>query len=289
MLRILLTGKDGQVGWELQRTLAPLGDIVAIGRQEVDLADPAALRAVVRQIKPELIINAAAYTNVDQAEEERELAMAVNGVAPGVLAEEARRLDAPIIHYSTDYVFDGRKAGAYAEEDAAAPLCHYGITKLAGEEAIRASAADHLIFRTSWVYGRRGRNFLNTLLRLAREGQPLRVVADQYGAPTWSRLVAEATALAVAKQFSPAWNSRRNGTYHLTCAGRTSWHGFAQAILDWAQQGLPEAAPITTAEYLLLARRPANSVLANARIESAFGLRLPDWKAALEACLEEAG
>ena len=149
MMRILLTGKDGQIGWELQRTLAPLGDIVAIGRQDVDLADPAALRAAVRRIKPGLIVNAAAYTDVDRAENERELAMAVNGVAPGILAEEARRLDAPLIHYSTDYVFDGRKPGAYGEEDAPAPLCHYGITKLAGEEAIRASAADHLVFRTS--------------------------------------------------------------------------------------------------------------------------------------------
>nr|WP_255210519.1 dTDP-4-dehydrorhamnose reductase [Methylogaea oryzae] len=221
-MNILLTGKDGQVGWELQRALAPLGKVVAVGRDALDLADADGIRRVVRDVAPRLIVNAAAYTAVDKAESEPELAMAINGIAPGILAEEARRLGAGLIHYSTDYVFDGAKQGEYAEDDTPNPVSVYGQTKLAGERAVSSSGAEHLIFRTSWVYGLRGRNFLLTMLRLARERAELRVVADQVGAPTWSRMIAEATAIVVARWYehsagdaTPRPKSGLSGIYHL--------------------------------------------------------------------------
>ena len=223
--RILLTGKNGQVGWELQRTLAPLGEVVVLDRRQLDLSDPDQIRERVREISPDLIVNAAAYTAVDRAEAEPEPAMAVNGTAPGLLAEEAKRIGAAIIHYSTDYVFDGAKTTPYTEEDAPNPLNVYGRTKLAGEQAVQAAGVPHLILRTSWVYGMRGKNFLLTILRLAREREELKIVDDQIGAPTWSRTIAEATAQILT---SGAWPvSGASGIYHLTASGSTSWYGFA--------------------------------------------------------------
>ncbi|HEY6896546.1 MAG TPA: dTDP-4-dehydrorhamnose reductase [Rhodocyclaceae bacterium] len=277
MSRILLTGANGQVGWELKTSLAPLGEVVALDRQALDLAEPDRIVAVVRDLKPALIVNAAAYTAVDRAEGEPALAQAINGRAPGILAEEAKRLGARLVHYSTDYVFDGRKDQPYSEADATAPLNVYGETKLAGEDAIRAVGAEHLILRTSWVYGRRGQNFLLTMQRLAKEREELRVVADQIGAPTWSRTIAAATAQTLAHKDRPC------GLFHLTAGDSTSWHGFAAAIL--AQAGYRgRLQPITSAEYPLPARRPMNSRLDCSRLR-ALGIKLPTWQQALAECL----
>lgn len=290
-MRILITGRDGQVGWELQRTLAPLGEIAALSRTELNLADAEAIRQAVREVGPDLIVNAAAYTAVDKAEEERERAFAVNGVAPGVLAEEAKRLGAAIVHYSTDYVFDGGKGAPYEEIDAPHPRSVYGESKLAGEKAVAASGAAHLILRTSWVYGLRGKNFLRTIQRLAAEREELRVVDDQVGAPTWSRAIAEATAAVLAqclhKDSVSGLLHDRGGLYHLSCAGQTSWFGFASAIVAGLPKP-PRMTPIATAEYPLPAPRPAYSVLANAKLARAFGVALPEWSAALRLCLADA-
>lgn len=292
-LKIMLTGKNGQVGWELQRTLAPLGQVVALGRQDLDLADPGQIRQRVREIKPDIIINAAAYTAVDKAEEEPELAMAVNGIAPGILAEEAKRIDAAIVHYSTDYVFNGQKNSPYTEEDEPDPLNVYGKTKLAGERAIQAVGASYLILRTSWVYGMRGKNFLLTILRLAREREELRVVDDQIGSPTWSRMVAEATAQILARIYSPLAPhssplTELSGVYHLSAGGQTSWYGFTRAILRHAPYLTPNTLrihPIPASEYPTPARRPKYSVLSNERLNHRFALNLPDWCTQLELAL----
>jgi dTDP-4-dehydrorhamnose reductase len=302
MRKILLTGATGQVGFELRRTLAPLGQVIALSSQQLNLVDADAIRRTVREIDPQLIVNAAAYTAVDKAETEVDLAMTVNSIAPGVLAEEAQRLGAGLVHYSTDYVFDGAKPDAYMETDTPNPTSAYGASKLAGERAIQSIGAPHLIFRTSWVYGARGRNFLLTILRLARERDNLRVVADQIGAPTWSRMIAEATALAIT-QWCPVSNHQAplnelSGIYHLTNAGETSWHGFAQAILR-EYRALPVDMPpllatpmevdaITTEQYPVPAKRPANSVLNNAKLRRVFRLQMPEWQDALPLVLEEA-
>ena len=296
MRRILLIGKNGQVGGELERTLAPLGKVIAVDRKVVDLARADTIVAAIREVKPDIIVNAAAYTAVDKAESEPELAMSVNGIAPGVMAEEARRLDALLVHYSTDYVFDGAKNGGYTEQDAPNPQSIYGKTKLAGEQAIQAVNGPHLILRTSWVYGGRGKNFLRTILRLAQERDELKIVDDQIGAPTWSRMIAEATALMLGR-ISPflAPGSplliELGGIYHLTSAGRTSWFGFARAIVEHAaHQGAgfsPRILPIPTTEYPLPAARPRNSVMSNDKLQNTFGLSLPDWRTALELCLDE--
>jgi dTDP-4-dehydrorhamnose reductase len=292
----MLTGKNGQVGWELQRTLAPLGEVVALDRQQLDLANPDQIRARVREIKPSLIVNAAAYTAVDRAEEEPELAMAVNGVAPGILAEEAKRLNAVIVHYSTDYVFDGTKTTPYTEEDVPNPINVYGKTKLAGERAIQAVGVPHLILRTSWIYGLHGKNFLLTILRLAREREELKIVDDQIGAPTWSRMVAEATAQILARLYSPFTShplpfTDLSGIYHLSAGGQTSWYGFAKAMLELdpnrAEQVCRQLKPILTAEYPTFARRPAYSVLSNAKLKAAFGIVLPGWEQGLSLALQE--
>ncbi|MCL0085108.1 dTDP-4-dehydrorhamnose reductase [Thermodesulfovibrionales bacterium] len=287
--QIMLTGKNGQVGWELQRTLTPLGEVVALDRQRLDLADPDQIRARVREIKPSLIVNAAAYTAVDRAEEEPELATAVNGTAPGILAEEAKHLNAAIIHYSTDYVFDGTKTTPYTEEDAPNPINVYGKTKLAGEQAVQAVGVPHLILRTSWIYGLRGKNFLLTILRLAREREELKIVNDQIGAPTWSRTIAEVTAEILKANTSSVMDS--SGIYHLTASGSTSWYGFAKAILkldsDRAEQVCRQLKPILTAEYPTPARRPTHSVLSNAKLKAAFGIALPDWEQSLKLTLRE--
>ncbi len=281
-MKILLTGRDGQVGWELERTLGPLGEVIAFDRQGLDLADPAHIVARVREAKPDVIVNAAAYTAVDKAESEPDVAMAVNGAAPGILAEEAKKLGALLVHYSTDYVFDGTKEGAYVETDTPNPLNAYGRTKLAGERAVVASGVDHLIFRTSWVYSNRGRNFLTTILRLAKEKPELRVVADQFGAPTWARDVATATALVLARR--PAGAEIPSGIYHLTAAGRTTWYEFARRIVELA--GLRTVVtPIPGAEYPAAARRPRNSALDDTALRAAFGIALPAWHASLERCV----
>jgi dTDP-4-dehydrorhamnose reductase len=291
-MKILLTGKDGQIGWELQRTLAPLGELVAFGRNGLDLADLAALSSTVRALRPDVIVNAAAYTAVDQAQKEPELAMRLNAEAPGILAREAARSGALLVHISTDYVFDGRKSSPYDEDDAVNPINSYGASKLAGETAVREAGGRHLILRTSWIYAARGKNFLRTILRLAHEREELRVVSDQIGAPTWSRLVAEAIAQLVV--LTRTQHVGVPGTYHLTTGGETSWYGFAQEAITQATKltgfkaRVRAITPIASSEYPLPAQRPLNSRLSNTRLETAFALRLPDWQTALRLCLEEA-
>lgn len=287
MTRILLTGINGQVGGELQRSLQPLGQVIALDRSGLDLGDPDQIRRVVRDAKPAMIVNPAAYTAVDKAESEPELAMAINGIAPGILAEEARRLDALLVHFSTDYVFDGGKEGPYRESDPAGPLGSYGCSKLAGENAIRASACRHLIFRTCWVYGMHGHNFLRTILRLAAERDELRIVGDQHGSPTWARMIAETTALALAR------HAGQQGIYHLAAGGDTSWHGFASEIVATAGKlGLIDKTPavrcITSAEFPTPACRPGNSRLDCTRLNEDFNLQLPDWLSQLFLCLNAA-
>lgn len=288
--RILVTGVNGQVGFELARTLQGLGRVVAVDRAVLDLASPEQIRAVVRDVRPALIVNPAAYTAVDRAETEADLAMRINGEAPGVLAEEARKLGAALIHYSTDYVFNGDKTGAYVEDDPTDPQNVYGKSKLAGEQAIAASGVDHLIFRTSWVYGVRGKNFLQTMLKLGETRPELKVVADQIGAPTWSNTIATSTAHIVAQAFaaaSPSWWRERSGVYHLSAAGETSWHGFAQAIFELATPGAgPAVLPIPASDYPTPARRPSNSRMSNERLAATFGIRQPDWRDALKLCVD---
>lgn len=294
--KILLVGKNGQVGWELQRTLATLSEVVAVNRQEMDLANPDSIRSAIRTVRPDLIVNAAAYTAVDKAESEPELAMAINGVAPGIMAEEAKQLGVAMIHYSTDYVFDGTQASPYDEEDTPNPLSVYGKTKLAGEQAIQTAGIPYLIFRTSWVYSTRGQNFLRTILRLAKEREELKVVDDQIGAPTWSRMIAEATSQVLAQILTPIDHhplriAEVSGLYHLTSAGQTSWHGFAREILDHSGMAsikpLPRLLAIPSSEYPLPAPRPCNSRLSNKKMQQVFGLSLPAWDAALALCSQE--
>jgi dTDP-4-dehydrorhamnose reductase len=294
--KILLTGKNGQIGWELQRTLASLGDVVAVGHSEMYLADPDSIRKIIREVQPGLIVNAAAYTAVDKAESEPDLAMAINGIAPGVMAEEAKRLNAAVINFSTDYVFDGAKEHPYVEDDAPNPLNVYGRTKLAGEQALQATGAPHLILRTSWVYGARGRNFLLTILRLARERRELKIVNDQIGAPTWSRMLAEVTSQIVAQSFSPLCRQAIpiqdvSGIYHAVAAGSTSWHGFAAKILEsdpgHALPALPKLVPIPTSGYPLPATRPRNSCLSNEKLMRTYGLTIPVWDESLALCLRD--
>jgi len=289
-VKILLTGVNGQVGWELQRTLAPLGEVIAVDRSRLDLADSAAIRRSVEAIAPDLIVNPAAYTAVDKAESEPGLAQAINAVAPGELAQASAALGIPLVHFSTDYVFDGRKSAAYAEADAPNPLGVYGATKLAGEKAVQHGGAPHLILRTSWVYGLRGRNFLLTMQRLARERDTLAVVDDQFGAPTWSRLIAEATALVIARWLDRPDQTATSGIYHLSCGGRTSWHGFTAAILAHLakpDEKLASLTAIPSSGYPTPAARPANSQLACDKLAATFGVRLPDWETALALCLEQ--
>lgn len=282
-MKILLTGKNGQVGWELQRTLSVLGEVVALGSAELDLADADAILRVVRGIKPDLIVNPAAYTAVDSAESESELAMAINARAPGILAEEARRMGALLLHYSTDYVFDGSKACAYVESDIPNPLNVYGRSKLEGERAVQAVGGRHLIFRTSWVYGLRGRNFLVTMRRLLQEREQVSVVSDQIGAPTWSRWLAEASSQIVlqCQQMGAV-----SGLYHMTPSGSTSWHGFA-SVLRLHAQAPAEVLPITAADYVTPALRPYNSCLDGAKLEADFRTYRPDWKHLLDLCLAD--
>lgn len=281
MATILLTGAAGQLGCELVRALAPLGEVVGLDRTQLDLADASAIAATVRGAKPSLIVNAGAYTAVDLAEQEAGLAHAVNGVAPGVLAEEAKRLGAVLVHYSTDYVFDGAARVPYDEDAPARPLSSYGRSKLEGERAIEASGAHALVFRTSWVYGRRGKNFLVTIERLARERPEIRVVDDQTGVPNWCRELARSTARVAARGLP--WLAERSGLYHMSATGSTTWYGFARTIL--ADVPSVWVVPIPTSDYPTPARRPAYGVLGTAKFERTFGFALPDWRASLAECL----
>jgi dTDP-4-dehydrorhamnose reductase len=267
-LTILLTGATGQVGWELRKSLAPLGEVKYFDRFGLDLADPSQLVAAARALRPRTIVNAAAYTAVDKAESERDAAFAVNATAPGVLAEEAKRLGALLVHYSTDYVFDGEKAAPYVEDDPTHPVSVYGESKLAGERAIAASGCRYLILRTSWVYGPRGKNFYLTMLRLAKERPELKVVDDQVGAPTSSLEIARATATLLDRDAQ--------GLYHMAAAGETSWCGFARAILKRAGSTIP-VVPIGTKDYPTPARRPRNSRLDCSRLRADFGVALAPW------------
>jgi dTDP-4-dehydrorhamnose reductase len=292
-MRLLVTGATGQVGFELARGLMPLGEVVAVDRGRCDLSHPHAIPALIDSIHPDVIVNAAAYTAVDRAEQEESLATTINGTAVGVLAEEARKRGALLIHYSTDYVFDGAKSGPYTERDIASPLNAYGRSKLCGELAIQQVVCDHLILRTSWVYAARGQNFVKTVLRLSAERQELRIVADQIGAPTPARLVADATALILGRLSTrEAWRSAR-GTYHLTTGGETSWHGFATAIVAAAREvprgpsmAVKRILPIATSDYPLPARRPLNSRLDCTKLAQTFDLYLPDWRTALTSTLD---
>ncbi len=282
---ILLTGRRGQVGWELERMLPKLGDVFAFGRDELDLANPDQIREKVRLVKPDIVLNAAAYTAVDKAEEEPERTMAINGTAPGILAEEAKKLDALLVHYSTDYVFDGTKNKPYTEEDYPNPLNVYGKTKLAGEEAIRSTWDKHLIFRTSWVYGMRGKNFLLTILRLARERNELRVVDDQIGAPTWCKTIAAKTTEILGKALSAENKPTCHlGLFNITSKGSCSWYSFTREILASTGDILLQEkriVPIPSEEFPTRAIRPQNSCLNCSKAEASFGIRLPHWREAL--------
>ena len=293
-MKILLFGKGGQVGWELQRSLAPLGQVVALDFDSVglcgDFANPAGLAETIRQLAPDVIVNAAAHTAVDKAESEPALARTINALAPGVLADEAQKLGAWLVHYSTDYVFNGSGDCPWLESDATAPLSVYGQTKLEGEHAV-ARCAKHLIFRTSWVYAARGANFAKTMLRLARERDQLKVISDQIGAPTGAELLADVTAHALrAVQTRP----ELAGLYHLAAGGETSWHGYAQFVVEHARRAgqpirvNPEAIiAIPTRDYPTPAQRPLNSRLDTGKLQAAFSLSLPEWQSGVERMLDE--
>ncbi|MFC5430186.1 dTDP-4-dehydrorhamnose reductase [Paraburkholderia denitrificans] len=289
---ILLTGVSGQVGFELMRTLQGLGKVVAADRSVLDLGDMDQIRRVLRDLKPALIVNPAAYTAVDQAESDVATAMRLNAEAPALLAEEAKRLGARIVHYSTDYVFDGTQSAPYVEDDPVNPQNVYGASKLAGEQAVAQCGCDYLIFRTSWVYAARSKNFLRTMLRLGAERDELSIVDDQFGAPTWANTIAALTSNVLAQAMVGAaedwdsWWNAHSGIYHLTASGDTSWHGFASTIFELS--GLdrkPVLKPIPSAEYPTPAKRPANSRLSCDKLEKVFGLRAPDWRDALQLCM----
>ncbi|HXF67589.1 MAG TPA: dTDP-4-dehydrorhamnose reductase [Burkholderiales bacterium] len=289
MTRILLAGATGQLGHELLTALAPLGEVIAPGRAELDLTRPDTLRHAIREARPQIIVNAAGYTNVDRAEAEAQLAMQVNGIAPGVIAEEAKRLGAVLLHYSTDYVFDGTLGRAYTEEDAPNPVNVYGRTKLAGERAIEAAGGAYLILRTSWIYSARRSNFVLAILALARERTELSVVDDQVGSPTWARALAQASAALLRQRESIA---RRRGIYHLAASGETNRYEFARAILALAREiagerGWAALRPIRSEDYPLPAPRPRAPVTSKEKIERAFGIELPHWQAQLRAFLAE--
>lgn len=287
MPRILIFGRTGQLGWELRHKLACLGQVQSVGQAEVDFSRPGTIRDAIRAFEPTVVVNAAAYTAVDKAEAAPELAWTINATGPGVIAEEATRLGSLLVHYSTDYVYDGSKVGPWVETDAPNPLNVYGKSKLAGDEAIEVVGGDYVILRTSWVYGPRGSNFLLTMLRLAKERPELRIVDDQIGSPTSSECIAQATADILSQVLTPSGGglAGRSGVYHLTSAGATTWFGFAQAFLSRLAP-CPKLTPIPSQEYPMPAKRPANSVLSCERLAETFGLRLPAWEHALELVLE---
>jgi dTDP-4-dehydrorhamnose reductase len=297
-MKVLLLGKNGQVGWELQRSLAVIGEVVALDRHQVstacgelrgDLSDLRELRDTIRRVQPQIIVNAAAYTAVDKAETERELARTVNALASQVLAEEALQLDALLVHYSTDYVFDGSGTRAWKETDAVSPVNHYGATKLEGEQLIVASGCKHLIFRTSWVYAARGNNFAKTMLRLAKERPTLNVIADQLGAPTGAELLADIATAALQQTLV---NPRLGGIYHLAPAGEVSWYTYAKYVIDFARDhgellAVETINPIPTTQYPTPAQRPLNSRLDTDKLRRNFSLHLPDWQSGVNRMLME--
>jgi len=299
--RILVTGGSGQVGEALTRTLAGLGEVIAPGRAELDLADAASIRRVMREVPPRWVVNAGAYTAVDKAECEPELAYAINATAPQVFAEEARGVGAVVLHFSTDYVFDGAKESAYVETDATGPLNVYGSTKLAGEAALGASGVPHLVFRTSWVYGATGKNFVRSILRFAREREHLKIVADQHGAPTWSFDLARMTAHVIAHMEGAAAREKRSlveaalpasGIFHVSGGGETTWYGFAAEVIAETKKLEPDAKlatveAITTAHYPTPAKRPMNSRMDCAKLERVFGWRMPEWRDSLVKVIGE--
>jgi dTDP-4-dehydrorhamnose reductase len=298
-MRIIITGKDGQLGFELCRAMTPLGQTVALGRAEMDLAKPEQVVGVIRDLRPDLIVNAAAYTQVDHAEDEGAVAQAINARAPEILAEEAKRIGARLIHYSTDYVFDGLKRHPYEESDATCPINRYGQSKLAGEQAIVAVGGSHLILRTSWIYGARGKNFMLTILSLAKQRKELRIVNDQFGVPNWSRAIAETTRRIVAK-----WNSRSHesvaevsGIFHLSAVGETNWFEFARAIvkehrrIGGKQAGdrlaLERIVPIVSSDYPTAATRPGYSVLSGLKLSRVFAVESGDWRDHLTLAIQD--
>lgn len=295
MKRILVTGKDGQLGHELQRSLAPLAEVIALGRAECDLSNEQALRALIRQIRPDIIVNPAAYTAVDKAESEPEIADAVNHLALKAMGEEAEKLSSMVIHYSTDYVYDGTKQTPYLETDATNPQGVYGQTKLAGEIALANACRKHLIFRTSWVLGAHGNNFAKTMLRLAATKENINVVADQFGAPTSAQLLADITAHVVAIALQESMDEKTPfGVYHLAAGGRTNWHEYAKLVIALAHEnGKPlvlstdNIKAISTMEYPTPAKRPANSSLDTSKFQNTFDLILPDWQVGVRHVLQQ--
>jgi dTDP-4-dehydrorhamnose reductase len=299
-LKIVIVGQNGQVAWELRQELAALGSVICVGRPEFDLTDAQSVRTGVQRLRPDVLINAAAYTAVDQAESEPDVAMKANAEAPRVLAEEAKRLGALFITYSSDYVFDGEKPSPYVESDTANPLNAYGASKLAGDRAVEAVGGASLIFRTSWVYGLRGKNFLNTIMKLAAEREELKIVDDQIGAPTWSREIARATGQVIAVLAAERAGGRlahalgeRRGIYNMTAGESVSWYGFASAIVEEtarhreSQSAVARIVPIPASQYPTPARRPRNSRLSNEKIRQAFGVALPSWRNSLISVMEE--
>lgn len=292
-MKILVSGKNGQVGHELQRSLMSLGEVIAVDVEDCDLTDTAAIVSLVENVRPSLIVNPAAYTAVDKAEAEPKIACAINAIAPKVLAAQANLLHIPIIHYSTDYVFDGTKGGFYVEDDLANPQSIYGKTKWLGEKNVRSMCPQHVILRTSWVFGAHGSNFLKTILKLAQEHEELKIIADQFGAPTSAKLLADSTA-EIARQLVGDSASQKAGTYHLVSAGETSWHGYAQKAVALANElGVKtkvqarDIQPISTEAYSLPAPRPKNSRLCTDKIKAAFGIDIPDWSVDLEQVLKQ--
>ena len=294
-MKILLFGRNGQIGWELQRSLAPLGELVAPGRDDADLCGDLTnlegLARTVQTVRPDVIVNAAAYTAVDRAESEPELAQTLNALAPGVLAKEATKIGAWLVHYSTDYVFDGSGTKPWREDDATGPLSVYGQTKLDGERLIQAACPNHLIFRTSWVYAARGGNFAKTMLRLGQERERLSVIDDQFGAPTGADLLADVTAHAIRQVLQRPQDA---GLYHLVASGETTWNGYAKYVLGQAKQASPainikavEVAAVATSAFPTPARRPHNSRLDTSRLQATFGLSLPDWQRGVARMLTE--
>lgn len=292
-MKILLFGKNGQLGWELNRSLMPLGDVIALGREEADFTESEVLRGIVRELKPDIIVNSAAYTAVDKAEEEERLATVINAEAPGILAQEAKGLKALLVHYSTDYVFDGTNNEPYTEEDTPGPINAYGRSKLAGDEAVISSGCDYLILRTSWVYSTRGHNFLLSILKLASERKELNVVDDQTGSPTWARTIAEMTGYILSKSIDQRLSDKFiSNIYNIASDGAATWLDFSRLIMSLASSlgldggfVLERLNPISGIDYPAIARRPGYTVLSTDKAESAFGLAPVHWKEALECCM----
>lgn len=290
-MRILLLGNNGQIGWELHRSLMTLGTVAAFDYPDIDFTKPVSLRSVVRAARPDVIVNAAAITSVEKAESNARKAMLVNATAVAMLAEEAVHLRALLVHYSTEYVFNGKKRSAYTEDDQPEPLNVYGESKLAGDRAVLESGCRHLIFRTAWIYGPRGNNFLHTMLKLARDHRSIQVIKDQIGAPTWSKVVAQGTALALCKMFGKGGADIASGIYNITAAGETSWFGFAEAFFAVASAAglcrMPELEPILSDEYPGAVPRPLNSLLSCTKLHQTFGIHTPLWRDSLSLVVQE--